>query len=195
MRRFIKFVHPALLTFALLLSARASAAQLVKSFEIGLPLTTPTRQSIDLLLFGIRGGSIKPLVPGVDCSIATMPAAQAVGVLVVGAGLDVTYPTPLARWATLTPRVGASALVLGGLLAPGGFEVTTGYNAGVGLVARTDPKTAVRLDITHHWLPGNWATSVVTIGIVQMHERSESPSPPAPPPWSAPSPTPPPVSS
>jgi hypothetical protein len=63
---------------------------------------------------------------------------------------------PLGREATLTPRVGGSALVLGGLGELSGFGVTTGYNAGVRLVGRTGPTAGVRLDFTHHWFAGHW---------------------------------------
>jgi hypothetical protein len=157
-----------LLILALLGSPRASAAQLAKWLELGLPAVAPNQASVDLRLIGFRVGSIRPLVLGVDCSIATLPVALTRGVVVLGSVLDLTFPIPVSRWATLTPRVGGSALVLGGLGELSGVGVTTGYNAGVGLVGRTSPTTAVRLDITHHWFADNLGVAIVTIGF-QMH--------------------------
>jgi hypothetical protein len=159
-------LHSTLFIVALLVSPKASAAQLAKWFELGLPAVSPNEASIELLLLGFRVGSLKPLVPGIDCSIVTLPVALAHGVAVFGAGLDVAFPIRLGG-ATLAPRVGGSALVYGSV-EERGAEVTTGYNAGVGLVARTGPTTGVRLDITRHWLEGNLRLTIITLGF-QMH--------------------------
>jgi hypothetical protein len=166
-RRSINWIHSTLLILALLVASEASAAQQAKWFEIGLPAVAPNQASIDLLLLGVRVASLKPFVPGIDCSIVTLPVALTKGVVVLGLGFDATFPIRLDRGATLTPRVGGSALTEGSAERRGA-EVTTGYNAGVGLVARTSAATTVRLDITHHWLAGNLGVSIVTIGF-QMH--------------------------
>jgi hypothetical protein len=166
MRRSINWVHSTLLILALLVSPRTSAAQLAKWFELGLPAVSPNEARIELLLLGVRVGSLKPLVPGIDCSIVTLPVALTQGVVVLGTGLDVTFPIRLGG-ATLTPRLGGSALIYGSVQERGA-EVTTGYNAGLGLVGRTSATTGVRLDITHHWLKGNLGLTIVTLGF-QMH--------------------------
>jgi hypothetical protein len=166
MRRSIDRVHSTLLLLALLVSPRASAAQLAKWFELGLPAVSPNEARVEFLILGFRAGSLKPLVPGIDCSIVTLPVALTQGILVFGAGLDVAFPIRFGG-ATLIPRVGGSALIEGSAW-QGGAEVTTGYNAGVGLVGRTSATTGVRLDVTHHWLEGNLRVTIVTLGF-QMH--------------------------
>ena len=162
MRRSIKGVPAALLITALLVLPRTSAAQLAKWFELGLPAVAPNEMSIGLLLLGVRVGSLKPLVPGIDCSIVALPVALTQGVLVLGAGLDGAVPIRFGG-ATLIPRAGGSAI----FYAPAeerGAEVITGYNAGVGLVARTSATATVRLDLTHHWLAENLGFTVVSLG-------------------------------
>jgi hypothetical protein len=166
MRRSISGIRWTLFIVALLVSPEASAAQLAKWFELGLPAVGPNETSIELLLLGFRVGSLKPLVPGIDCSIVGLPVALTQGVVVFGAGLDVTLPIRFGG-ATLAPRVGGSALIRGSA-EQRGAEVTTGYNAGVGLVARTSATTGVRLDITRHWLEGNLRLTIITLGF-QMH--------------------------
>jgi len=170
MRRSIKSVHAVLLTTALLVSARAGAAQVAKSLDIGFPFAASGETSALAVQVGFRVASITPLVPGVDFSIATMPVALTLGLAVLSSDLDVTYPIPLGTGAILTPRVGGSALVAG-LLGPqeGGFGGAVGYNMGVGLVGRTGPTTAVRLDFTHRRFSGDFAVSSATIGFVWTH--------------------------
>ena len=158
----LKGLHAALFILALLVYPRTSAAQLAKWFELGLPAVGPNETSIALLLLGVRVGSLKPLVPGIDCSVLTLPVALTQGVLVLGAGLDGAFPIRFGG-ATLVPRVGGSALIYGPA-EERGAEVITGYNAGVGLVARTSAMRTVRLDITHHWLADKLAVTIVTLG-------------------------------
>jgi hypothetical protein len=166
MRRSIKGVHAALLFSALLVLPRTSAAQIGKWFELGFPAVGPDEASIELLLLGVRVGSLKPLVPGIDCSIVTLPVVLTHGVLVLATGLDVAFPIRFGG-ATLIPRAGGSALTYGP--AEERFaEVIAGYNAGVGLVARTSATTTVRLDVTHHWLAENLGVTIVSLGF-QMH--------------------------
>lgn len=160
-------VHTALLVLALLISARASVAQVATSFEVGLPMVGPSQTSLALLLVGFRVASIKPFAPGVDWSIAVVPIALVYGLVLAKSDLDLTYPIPLGGGATLTPRAGASALVLGGFAAPGG-EAVPGYNVGVGFVARTGAKTAVRLDIARDWFREYGGLSILTIGFAKQ---------------------------
>ena len=166
MRRFIKGAHAALLITALLVLPRTSAAQLANWFELGLPAVGPDEASVGLLLLGVRVGSLKPLVPGIDCSIVTLPVALTQGVLVLGAGLDGAVPIRFGG-VTLIPRVGGSALTYGPA-EERAAEVIAGYNAGVGLVARTSAVTTVRLDVTHHWFADNLGVTIVSLGF-QMH--------------------------
>jgi hypothetical protein len=162
-------VRIVLLTLALVVSARAGVAQLAKSFEIGFPMVAPKQARVDFLLLGFRVWSVRSLAVGVDCSIATLPVLLTKGVLVLGSGLDLTYPIPLGRAGTLTPRIGGSVLADGGVVADlRGSAGATGYNAGAGLVGRTGSLTRVRLDITHHWFPKNQGAWIVTIGF-PMH--------------------------
>jgi hypothetical protein len=165
MRRSIKEVHAALLILALLVPG-TSAAQLAKWFELGFPAVGPNEASIGLLLLGVRVGSLKPLVPGIDCSIVTLPVALTQGVLVLATGLDIAFPIRFGG-ATLIPRAGGSALAYGPA-EERAAEVITGYNAGVGLLARTSATTTVRLDVTHHWLADNLGVTIVSLGF-QMH--------------------------
>lgn len=169
MRRFSTSVHfPVLLTRTLLCSARPGAAQLAKSFDIGYPSWGPEGETHPLLLqVGYRAASIKPLVPGVDFSIATLPVALVLGFVVLPSDLDLTYPLPLGPGVILTPRVGGS-VVVGGVIGSGdgsgGFGGSAGYNLGVGLVGRPGPTTALRFDFTHRRL--DTPLSSATIGFV-----------------------------
>jgi hypothetical protein len=168
MRRSTNSVHSVLLTFTLLLSARAGAAQLAQSLDIGFPFFGPTGETHPALFqVGYRAASIKPLKPGVDVSIATVPVALMFGLIVISSDLDLTYPLPLGAGAILTPRVGGS-VVVGGVVGSGpyagGFGGTVGYNVGVGLVGRTGPTTAIRFDFTHRHF--DVPLSSATIGFV-----------------------------
>ncbi len=152
MRRSNTSVHSVLLTLTLLFSARAGAAQLAKSLDIGYPFWAGGETHPALFQVGYRAASIRPLVPGVDFSIATVPVALMFGLIVLSSDIDLTYPLPLGAGAILTPRVGGSVMV-GGVVGSGayagGFGGTVGYNVGVGLVGPTGPKTALRFDFTH----------------------------------------------
>ena len=169
MRRFISHVDSVLLALSLLVSARTSAAQVATSYEMGWPgVPVLDRMSPAVVLFGVRIASIKPLVPGVDFQFVVPPVLLANGLLLVGLGLDVTYPLPIGRSAIISPRAGASSL-LGGVLAEyDGLTIATGYNVGVGLVAGMDAKTAIRVDVGRHWFPEGLGGFVVTMGVVRM---------------------------
>jgi hypothetical protein len=156
-----------LIVLSLLVSARTGAAQLATSYEIGLPAVPPEDASLDLLLVGVRVSSIKPLSPGVDCEFIVLPVVLAQGVLIFASGFDATYPLPISRSVLIAPRVGVSVLAVGAFSTSGGFEAEPGYNVGGGLVWRTDPKTAVRVDFGRHWFD-EYAVNVVTIGVVTV---------------------------
>ncbi len=167
MRRSSTRVHSVLLTLTLLLSARAGAAQLAKSLDIGFPFGPTGETHPALFQVGYRAASLKPLVPGVDFSIATVPVALMVGVIVLSSDLDLTFPLPLGDRAVLTPRVGGSVIVggiVGGGEDAGGFGGTLGYNIGIGLVGPIGPRTALRFDFTHRRF--DEPISSATIGFV-----------------------------
>ena len=182
MRRFISHAQTALLALSLPVVARTSAAQLATSLEIGLPAARGT--NLSFLLIGVRVASIKPLkpfVPGIDWSLDVAPLY-----LIARSGFDLTYPISLGCKATFTPRAGVSAL----WDTPDG--AAAGYNVGVGLVARTGPTTAVRVDFTQDWFRGQRFDPIVTMGFVVLWSAKPATSPPAPPHASAPCSTPPP---
>ena len=77
--------------------------------EAGIHAVDPAWRGPEYLpTLGVRVGSLKPLVPGIDCSIVTLPVALTHGILVLGAGLDGAFPIRFG-WATLIPRAGGSA--------------------------------------------------------------------------------------
>jgi hypothetical protein len=152
MRRSITSVHSVFLTVTLLVSTRVGSAQLAKSLDIGYPFWAGGETHPALFQVGYRVASIKPLAPGVDFSLATVPVALMFGVVVLSSDLDLTYPLPLGAGAILAPRVGGSVMiggVVGSWADAGGFGGTVGYNVGVGLVGPTGPRTALRFDFTH----------------------------------------------
>lgn len=167
MRRSLKSVYSVILTLTLLVSARTGAAQLAKSLDIGYPFWAGGETHPALLQVGYRAASIKPLAPGVDFSIATVPVALMFGLVVVSSDLDLTYPLPLGAGAVVTPRAGGSVMV-GGVVGrgeyAGGFGGTVGYNVGIGLVGPIGPRTALRFDFTHRHF--DVPLSSATIGFV-----------------------------
>jgi hypothetical protein len=172
MHQFIRSTRAVLLISALLGVAHASSAQVAKSFEIGLPFGPSGETSILAMQVGFRVASIRPAVPGVDFSIATMPVALASGLAVLSSDLDLTYPIPLGTGAILAPRVGASVLAAGLIGGQGGgssFGGAAGYNVGFGFVGRTGETTAVRFDFTTRRFGGEVAVSSLTMGFVWTH--------------------------
>src|SRR5881628_3649725 len=108
----------------------------------------------------------------VDFALATLPVAAAYGVLVLGADLDASWTVALSDGVRLMPRGGVSSAFGVALDGDGGAGAVVGYNAGIGLLQRTSPTTAVRLDYTYRRLvidQERLPLSSLTIGFVWMH--------------------------
>ena len=115
---------------------------------------------------------MRPQTVGVDFALATLPVAAAYGVLVLGADLDASWTVALSDGERLMPRGGVSSAFGVALDGDGGAGTVVGYNAGIGLLQRTSPTTAVRLDYTYRRLTidrESLPLSSLTIGFVWMH--------------------------
>src|SRR2546428_2275571 len=114
----------------------------------------------------------RPQGVGVDFALATLPVAAAYGVLVLGADLDASWTVALRDGVRLMPRGGVSGAFGVALDGDGGAGAVVGYNAGIGLLQRTSPTTAARLDYTYRRLASDQERlplSSLTIGFVWTH--------------------------
>ena len=100
------------------------------------------------------------------------PAAVHSAFTLLGADLDASWTVALSDGVRLMPRVGASSDFGVALGEDGGAGGALGYNVGIGLLQRTSPTTAVRLDYTYRRFGierESLALSSLTIGFVWMH--------------------------
>ena len=151
----------------------STVAQQATSFDAGvLGAANPFQPNAALGQVGLRVATVRPQTVGVDFALATLPVAAACGVLVLGADLDASWTVALSDGVRLMPRGGVSSAFGVALDGDGGAGAVVGYNAGIGLLQRTSPTTAVRLDYTYRRLvidQERLPLSSLTIGFVWMH--------------------------
>ena len=151
----------------------SAVAQQAMSFDLGVLGPANSFQTNPALVqVGLRVATVRPETVGVDFALATLPVAATYGVLLLGADLDASWTVALSEGVRLMPRVGASSAFGVALGEDGGAGGALGYNVGIGLLQRTSPTTAVRLDYTYRRFGidrESLALSSLTIGFVWMH--------------------------
>ena len=152
--------------FVLLLLPMIAAAQTAVSVETGPFILAGESDIAATMQVGIRVGAVRPQVPHVDFTFATLPEGVANGAFVGISDLDVGYDLRVARGLSVALRGGGSWMVaVGGGAA--GFAL--GYNAGAGVVGQWGQRAGVRLDFTYRRIGidgESYPLSNLTLGII-----------------------------
>jgi hypothetical protein len=127
-------------------------------------------EGLATLQLGFRFTGAKPGQAHSDIALALLPVGVSSGALIGIGDFDVGYDAPLAPWASLSLRGGASTLFgVGG----GGAGFALGYNAGGGLLFHDrEGKQGARLDVTTRWLSIDGETyplASLTLGFIILH--------------------------